>query len=216
MLVMKNIKILLIMIYSILLSQIVVFQVFSANDNPLVPVVTIPTQYYYSPGAIIPVGVNGSTATYACYDEFPGTDAVVLHNKSNTLTVVKQRKTDGSPMQVEGIKNYYTIPPAKYSTIHNTIASFLTAEDKQRIKNNKNSSVLVSLYINSNTGAVTEVNFFFLTNEVFGTIPPETYYKIETALKKDFSVNMLAEGKKLNYNIYTYTFSYVPGWVPGW
>lgn len=184
MLIMKNIKILLITICSILLFQHVTAQT-----------------YYYSPSSVFK-NVNGSSVTYICSEKIKG--GVYLYNQSNTLTFVRQNKTDGSKMSVEGDR-YYTVPSNMTSVIRNTINSYLTAADKKRVIGY---TLDVSLYIDSNTGTVKEVRFHFLTNEGFATIPPERYYLIEMMLKRDFKVNMLPEGKKLNYNILTYPYSY--------
>ena len=186
---MKNIKISLITICSILLLQGVMAQNYDYRDG---------RRFDY---------VNGvAGATYICYSKIPG--GVILYNENNYLTFVNQKKMDGSKMLIHG-DDYYDIPDSKLGMVYDIITSHLTVAERNRVKE---PVLTVRLYIDSNTGKVREVNFHFLTDEGFATIAPATYYKIETELKSKFSVTMLPEGRKLNHNIYGFTYSYMPHW----
>ncbi len=178
---MKKIKIVLIAICSLLLLQ---------NGTS--------QTYYYAPGKTFN-NVNGiSGVTYTCYDDIGG---ITLYNTQNTLTFVEQKKTNGSKIDFED--DYYDVSLSMLNIIFNTINQYLTNAEKARVKGER---LIVSFYLDSNTGNVKGVNYFFPTNSPYATIPPERYYQIEQALKKNFKVTMLPEGKKLNYGLYVYLY----------
>ena len=58
---------------------------------------------------------------------------------------------------------------------------------------------MVSMYIDSTTGKVIEVDFKFINKQGFGTIPLSVYRKIETDLKRQIWFTPTAEGKKMNF-----------------
>ncbi len=170
-------KILLIVICSLLLHQNGISQI-----------------YDYVPGKTFD-NVNGvSGLTYTCYDNMGG---IILCNQKNTLTFVSQEKTDGSKMNIHG-EHYYDMSSSMANMTYNTVNKYLTNSEKARVKGER---LIVCLYLDSNTGGVKEVNYRFSRNSPYATIPPERYYQIEQALKKNFKVSMLPEGKKLNYNL---------------
>ena len=189
---MKNIKFLLIAICNILLFQNVMAQTYYYSFPNVTVVNAVPRVTF--------INATGTLSTYICHEKVKG--LMILYNQSNTLTFVDQNKTDGSSMNIHG-DYYYDIPATMLNKIEQVIDSYLIAAEKTRVKGDK---LLVSLYLDSNTGAVKEVEYEFLTNGAFATIPPATYYKIEATLKRDFRVTMLPEGRKLNYNIYFETY----------
>ncbi len=155
--------------------------------------------YYYAPGKTFN-NVNGiSGLTYICYEQVGG---ITLCNKKNTLTFVDQEKTDGSGMDIDG-GNYYDMSSLMANMVYNTVKRYLTNSEKAQVKGDR---LIVSLYLDSKTGNVKEVNFWFLSDSKYTTIPPERYYQIEQALRKDFKVSMLPEGRRLNYNFHFYPF----------
>ncbi len=58
---------------------------------------------------------------------------------------------------------------------------------------------MVSMTIDTNTGKVIEVDFDFLRDKGFCTIPLYVYRKIELELKKNIQVTLTDAGKKLNF-----------------
>ena len=191
MLIMKRIKILFTAIGSMLLLQNGMSQT-----------------NYYAPGKTFN-NVNGvSGMTYICCEHMGG---ITLFNPQNTLiscgpqnklTFVRQQKIDGSNMDSRR-SDYYDMSPSMVSRVRNTVNQYLTSSEKARVKGEW---LTVSLYLDSNTGCVKEVEFRFLGNSQYATIPPERYYQIEQALRRDFKVSMLPAGKELNYNLYFYPF----------
>ena len=55
------------------------------------------------------------------------------------------------------------------------------------------------MYIDTNTGKVTEADFNFLATNPFATIPISVYREIEIELKKNIWFTTTAEGKRMNY-----------------
>ena len=76
--------------------------------------------------------------------------------------------------------------------------AFSTTE-KQRVKGKE---FTISMYINTTTGKVEEVDFQFESIESYATIPVSVYRKIEIELKNNIWFTPTTEGKKLNYILY--------------
>lgn len=68
--------------------------------------------------------------------------------------------------------------------------------EKLRVINDK---FMVSLTIDSNTGRIIEVYFTFYFSDSFGTIPVETYRKLELNLKRNVWLKMTDVGKQLKF-----------------
>ena len=100
-------------------------------------------------------------------------------------------------------QNYYydvtkTLTKRKcYSIVNNAFS----AGEKQRTRGYE---LRISMYIDSNTGKVREVDFTFLAGNPFATIPISVYREIEVELKKNIWFTTTAEGKKMNYLVRTW------------
>jgi hypothetical protein len=143
----------------------------------------------YAPGKTITV--NGST--YICR-EFYG--AVQLNNTANKLTDVMQIKTDGSPMLLKG-PNKYEAPVDFGRKIKSTIFSCLTFPEFEMVKEEM---LVITMYIDSNNGWVTEVNFGIRLDTKYATLLPDRYYRLEQALK-NIRFTLTEEGRTYNYNV---------------
>jgi hypothetical protein len=154
-------------------------------------------QDYYAPGKVI----NGNGFTYVCKKDIGG---ILLYNNLNTLTFTEQKNKDGPPIKYEGFEfadkmEPYILDKTIVDKMVNAITSCLTAADKQLVKGE---SMTLSMYINSDTGVITEINYYFIPyRNAWCRLAPEKFYKIEQALKKDVKFTMTAGGKKLNHNI---------------
>lgn len=79
------------------------------------------------------------------------------------------------------------------------INSAFSKEQKERVKGH---TIIISMYINSETGKINEVSFEFMSVGPYATIPISVYSKIEIGIKQKLSFKPTAEGKKLNYILY--------------
>lgn len=141
---------------------------------------------------------NEADYTYQC--DVQKSKMVYIYNKENKYTFVEQKYKDGRLLEEE----YYDAPRTDYvkddswtkskcySIVNNAFASF----DKKRLKNRK---LMISLYIDSNTGRVMEVEFNFTTTNPFSTVPLSIYRSIELEIKKHIYFIPTPEGNKLNY-----------------
>ena len=85
--------------------------------------------------------------------------------------------------------------PKCYSIINQTF----TPEEKARLTGKE---LLISLYIDAQTGKIADVEFRFFAKASFdpyATIPVSTYRQVEIELKKNVWFKPTAEGKNLNY-----------------
>ncbi len=128
-----------------------------------------------------------------------------IYNANNVLTDAEQTRKNGSPI-------VYNVPlnarprkvqhePYIYITLVNIFNSTLSAYDKDIVRPD---FMGVIMYINSDTGKVMEVKFLFNPSKNgFVHIAPEKYFAIEQKIKQRMSFIVTAEGKTLNFNMYT-------------
>jgi hypothetical protein len=154
-------------------------------------------QNYYAPNKVI----NGNGFTYICHKKRGA--LYTLCNQQNVWTFKPRTMKDGSPIRYEGIE-IGAEPEPWISTdelatkMFESFKSCLTPADQQLVKGDV---LILSIYINSDTGMVTEVDFEFLPSDKWAYLAPEKYYAIEQAFKKNLKFTITAEGKKFNYNI---------------
>ncbi|MCE9236863.1 DUF5043 domain-containing protein [Bacteroides thetaiotaomicron] len=122
---------------------------------------------------------------------------VTLYNKENRLTYTKwifkdTGKEPRIPYNINDVIDDTWTKPKCFSIVNN---AFSVAE-KERTKGNE---LDVCIYIDSETGKVTEIDFYFTTVSPFATIPVSVYRKIELELKKNIWFTTTAEGKRMNY-----------------
>jgi hypothetical protein len=138
--------------------------------------------------------------TYQC--EVPPSKLVLLYNKENKLTHTKwvfkdTGKEPPLPYNIDDVKDDTWTKRKCYSIVNNAFS----AGEKQRTRGYE---LRISMYIDSNTGKVREVDFTFLAGNPFATIPISVYREIEVELKKNIWFTTTAEGKKMNYLVRTW------------
>jgi hypothetical protein len=144
----------------------------------------------------------GTTKTFTLNDcqyqcEAPASGWVLLYNKENKLTHVEwvYKNTGEQPpflYEEQPVESDNWTRRRRFEIINQ---AFSPAE-KGRLKDNK---LMTTLYIDSNTGKVMEVEFGFTNFGPFGTIPVSVYRQIELRLKKEVWYTPTAEGNRLNY-----------------
>lgn len=154
------------------------------------------TNYYYTQTKTF----NENGYTYQC-DVAPS-KLVQLYNKENKLTYTKwvfkdTGKEPPMPYDINDVEEDRWTKRKCYSIVN---SAFSTAE-KQRVKGEE---LDICMYIDSNTGKVTEVNFIFLANDNLATIPISVYRKIEVELIQNIWFITTTEGKKMNYLVRTW------------
>lgn len=137
--------------------------------------------------------------TYQC-DVLEGAKHVTLYNKDNKLTYVDQiNRNTGELISIaqnrleQFLDDSWTRP--KCNSIVNN--AFSPAE-KQRVKG---SNFTIIMYINPDSGKVSEVKFDFVSFRPYVTIPVSVFRKIELELKNNIWFTTTDEGKKRNYII---------------
>jgi hypothetical protein len=80
--------------------------------------------------------------------------------------------------------------------VRQQLIQILVLQQKQRIQG---TNLSITMIISPDTGKVMEVNFWFLCNDGFATIPVSVYRSIETKLKSDIWFTPTTQGKNLNY-----------------
>ncbi|MDR3188354.1 MAG: DUF5043 domain-containing protein [Prevotellaceae bacterium] len=149
-------------------------------------------QEYYAPGKVI----NGNGFTYVCSDQYEST--ILLYNKNNVFTGEPQRKKDGSLVGLDEIRPYKRTPELA-TKIFKAISSCLTPTDRVTVAGEL---LLLAMYIDSNTGKITEIDYnFFLHENAWSRLAPEKFYLIEQSLKQNVTFEILPDGKGLNYNL---------------
>lgn len=140
---------------------------------------------------------NEEGYTYQC-DVAAEISFVRLYNKKNKLTYVLQRdstKIGPTPMYYSykgKVEDEDWTGPKRIEIVNDAFSKL----EKKRLKGSK---FTILLYIDSNSGQVSEVEFQFSSFWPCATIPVSVYRKIETELKENIWFTPTAEGKKLNY-----------------
>ena len=135
--------------------------------------------------------------TYQC--DVPIWKSLTLYNIKNKLTYANVRyKAKGdifdpiSGARLDLFEDDEWTKPLCYSIVNNAFSD----TEKARVKGHE---LLTTMYINSETGKVMEVNFMFTTFSPYATIPVSVYRKIETEIKSKVWFTPTEKGKKLNY-----------------
>ena len=135
--------------------------------------------------------------TYQC-DVTEGSGFVNLYNKDSKYIYIKQinRYTGEKISREEELLNEFEeetwIKPKCRSIVNNAFSS----AEKQRVKG---SELIITMYIDPDTGKVADVEFIFVTFNPYATIPISVYRKIEVEIKKNIWFKITPEGKKRNY-----------------
>lgn len=135
--------------------------------------------------------------TYQC-DVTEGAGLVNLYNKDSKYIYVKQiNRYTGEEISIEQNRlrqfeeEIWTKPKCR-SIVNNAFSS----AEKQRVKGKE---FTITMYIDPDTGKVTDVEFIFVTFNSYATIPISVYRKIEVEIKKNIWFKITPEGKKRNY-----------------
>lgn len=151
------------------------------------------TYYYNNTKAF-----NENGYTYQC--NVTNDKLVILYNKDNKLTYTTLvEKSTGKPYfpserRISLVASETWTKPQCYAIVNNAFS----ATEKQRIKAT-GERMGITMYISPDTGKVMEVNFDFVSNSPYATVPVSVYRKIETELKNNIWFTPTAEAKKLNY-----------------
>ena len=119
---------------------------------------------------------------------------VTLYNKENRLTYTKwifkdTGKEPRIPYNINDVIDDTWTKPKCFSIVNN---AFSVAE-KERTKGNE---LDVCIYIDSETGKVTEVDFYFTTVSPFATIPVSVYRKIKPKHIYFIIIHCIQQGKR--------------------
>lgn len=142
---------------------------------------------------------NENGYTYQC--DVAASKTVTLYNKSKRWLFIDQiyKKTGDVFSQTdEGIILLERDAWTRFKRFSIVNSAFSDSE-KQKIKG---SELIITMYINPGTGKVDDVEFTFMSNGAYATIPISVYRKIETEIKKNIWYTPTEEGKKLNYILY--------------
>ena len=137
--------------------------------------------------------------TYQC-DVQEGAMYITLYNKENKYTYLDQkfRKTNTSVSIKDDerggshLESDTWTKPKAFSIINNAFS----VEEKARVKGKE---FTIMLYINPDTGKITEVEYRLFGFNPYASIPVSVYRKIETELKKNVWFVPTQEGKRRNY-----------------
>ena len=134
--------------------------------------------------------------TYQC--DLRGSGFVTLYNKENKWTHVEEIYKDTG--------KHFVMPEAgidlteddtwTYDKCRSIVVEAFTTEQKLKVKGRE---IFITMFINTDTGKVDEVNFEFVTVGGYATIPVSVYRKIELKIKKNIWFTLTEEGRKLNY-----------------
>ena len=135
--------------------------------------------------------------TYQC-DVTEGAGLVNLYNKDSKYIYVKQinRYTGEKLSREEELLNEFEEETWTKPKCRSIVNNAFSSAEKQRVKGRK---LITTMYIDPDTGKVTDVEFIFVTFNSYATIPISVYRKIEVEIKKNIWFKITPEGKKRNY-----------------
>lgn len=135
--------------------------------------------------------------TYQC-DVTEGAGLVNLYNKDSKYIYVKQinRYTGEKISREEELLNEFEEETWTKPKCRSIVNNAFSSAEKQRVKG---SELIITMYIDPDTGKVADVEFIFVTFNPYATIPISVYRKIEVEIKKNIWFKITPEGKKRNY-----------------
>ena len=126
---------------------------------------------------------------------------VVLYNADY------QNKWEEKDLVYKETGNFFDSEFGKHNPIVNNLSmnnkvlsiidNAFTKEFVEYLKDDKN--LTVTMYLNSETGKVEEVSFWFLHSSAFASLPISTYRNIELQLVNEISYTPSSIGRQLNY-----------------
>ena len=141
-----------------------------------------------------------------------GSYGCLLHDVKNVWTFTKRAMKDGSHFKggLDDAPNPYDSNKDVVETVYEIVYSVLT---KTELEMTKGETLIITMFINSDTGIIDEMNFsFFIGNNKWCRIPPEKYYAIEQKIRNSGLKFTMLEGKKYTYNLCWIPVKYHDGW----
>ena len=134
--------------------------------------------------------------TYQC-DVNEKSQRVLLYNTENKLTYVDQIvKSTGKPIPLDDYTASFEKDDWTKDRCRTIVRRAFSSDERRRLQGY---GLYVAMYISSETGRITEVNFDFVTFNPLATIPVSVYRQIETQLKENVWLAPTEYGKGLNY-----------------
>ena len=134
--------------------------------------------------------------TYQC-DVNEKTQRVLLYNIENKLTYVDQIvKSTGKPISLDDYTTSFEKDNWTKDKCRTIVRRAFSADESRRLQGY---GLYVAMYISSETGKITEVDFDFVTFNPLATIPVFVYRQIETQLKENVWFTPTEYGRGLNY-----------------
>ena len=153
----------------------------------------IKAQSYYSTSKVI------TKPDYTYQVDVRNDGSATLYNQSNKYTYKRYENKDGSELdenillgRVKLIENDNWTRQKCLSIVNNTF----TQQEKEMLKNDK---LGIRMIVDTDSGKVIEVNYWFLYNKGFGNVELSVFRAIEEDLKKNIWFTLTEEGKKLNH-----------------
>ena len=134
--------------------------------------------------------------TYQC-DVNEKTQRVRLYNKENKFTYVDQIiKSTGKQRSMNDSSDSFEDDDWTKDRCRTIVRRAFSSDERRRLQGY---GLYVAMYISSETGRITEVNFDFVTFNPLATIPVSVYRQIETQLKENVWFTPTEYGRGLNY-----------------
>ena len=134
--------------------------------------------------------------TYQC-DVNEKTQRVRLYNKENKFTYVDQIiKSTGKQRSMNDSSDSFEDDDWTKDRCYTIVRRAFSSDERRRLQGY---GFIIGMYISSETGKITEVDFDFVTFNPFATIPVSVYRQIETQLKENVWFVPTEYGKGLNY-----------------
>jgi len=153
--------------------------------------------------------VAGNNVIYRVYNFPNGYD---ISNITNTRDKAPLRLLDGSlaPPPFEQYKASFVggdMRPVRNAILHEVftqsqIDAFITADE-----------TLILRFVVSRSGNIEEIKFGFSKIPAMYSIPPDTWYSLETKIKERFKYNVSPKGQTVQFlaGVYFWSFKYLQG-----
>ena len=126
-------------------------------------------------------------------------DLVILYNRENRLTYARQT-IDGRPSTAADVKSGMLL--LERDTWTRALAMRIVNEaftPAQIREIQRGETMIITMFICSQTGEVMEVSFQFSNRSGYATVPAATFRRIELALKEQLRFTPTADGRRLNF-----------------
>jgi hypothetical protein len=155
--------------------------------------------------------IAGNGYTYKCdIDSYNG---ITLYNINNQFTYTESTYKNGEipPYMIDDVVEETWTKPHSISIVNNAFSS----AEKAWIRATGH-SFSIKMFIDSNTGRVSEVHFTFPKGSRYQQIPLSTFRTIEVNLKSRIWFTLTAEGRKLRYcrRAWSHDFNTIPDNIP--